>query len=117
MAYINGFHYAQENGGIRGYIAGNNNIVLNNESPEWGPVVGVDQVIHKYAPQLAYINQVVTAVSSSKNVSIVNYGIIMELLTRDGRIDPETRILDDSSSINNDGIITGRPQWIVGPHG
>lgn len=99
------------------YISGTLMFVGNNELPEWGPTPGVDGIQHGYSPKLLHIVQVITPISGSKLSHIISNGIILRLETRDGNTDLFTSVLDDSSTINNDGTIFNLPTWIPGPHG
>lgn len=115
-SYIRAFAYMQDSPGRPSFIEGSNVPVGNNTLPIWGASPGTEGVQHKYIPLNSYINSIISTITANKSMTIVSYGIIMRLLTRDGNLDIDTLTLDDSAQLNNDGTILNRPTWIPGPH-
>ena len=90
---------------------------------EFDPFINMKAYIQGHATsfnisdsQSAYISFIINQLTASKGITVVSPAIIMRLLTKDGNADPNTNILDDSASINNDGRILNMPVWIEGPY-
>lgn len=100
---------------IEGFNSANNNI-----GPSWGTVEDIALGIYNiYRPVSAYINghtYVPPSMTAFTRAYIAYNGTILRSLTLDGRLDPSTTVVDDSSPVNNDGTLYNAPTWVAGPH-
>jgi hypothetical protein len=60
---------------------------------------------------------VIPITATLKRCYVVNYGLIADWPLDDGETDTSTSVVDDESTVDNDGVTVNFPDWVGGPHG